>query len=238
MIEIKKGTELKGLKKLREKARNKGLSPEKSFKLLKKPLKPKVVDMLKREQGHLCVYCMSRIPREDVEPEIPGISIEHFVPLKPVDGRDIGQGLDYQNLFAVCHGNTRKHIKGIRRSSTIEDLTCDKHRGNTEFRRINPICGETLKSIYYTLDGKIDADDPDVKYDLVNILNLNCESSPLISERKAVLDELIVNLDNIEENDLHNYCTGILNSFINEKDPKTPYVGVLIWYLKTLLEAL
>ena len=54
------------------------------------------------------------------------------IPLDPEDKTDVGQGLDYQNLFSVCNGNTRWHLKGTRKPS-LESLTCDKHRGTLCF---------------------------------------------------------------------------------------------------------
>lgn len=234
MIVVRKGIEPEELRKLREDPMLKGLPPKEAFKMLRNPLKGQVVESLKRDQGQLCVYCMSKIPRDDKEPGMAGITIEHFIPVEPVDGRDVGQGLDYQNLFAVCHGNMKRRVRGTRRTRSTDDLTCDKHRKNIEFKKINPCQEETLQSIFYTLDGKIGADDADVQFDLVNTLNLNCASATLISERKAVLDALIDDLGKIEEDQLHNYCANLLEAFNNEEDPKTPYVGVLIWYLQTM----
>lgn len=34
------------------------------------------------------------------------------------------------------------------------------------------------------------------------------------------------------------YCSELLETFRNEEDPKTPYVGILIWYLQTMVTAL
>ena len=42
----------------------------------------------------------------------------------------------------------------------------------------------------------------------------------------------------IEESKLYNYCKDRLEIFENEKNPKTPYVGVLIWYLQSMVNAL
>lgn len=234
MIVVRKGAEPMGLKELREDSMLRGLTPKEAFKMLRNPLKAQVAESLKRDQGQLCVYCMSRIPRDDKEPGIPGTTIEHFIPVEPADGRDVGQGLDYQNLFAVCHGNMKRHIRGARRTRSTDDLTCDKHRKNSEFRKINPCREETLQSIFYTLDGEIGSDDKDVQFDLVNTLNLNCASAPLVSERKAVLDALIDYLGKLEENQIHNYCADLLEVFIHEENPKTPYAGILIWYLQTM----
>ncbi len=54
-------------------------------------------------------------------------------------------------------------------------------------------------------------------------MNLNCPSALLVAERKAALDALLMDLGNLPE---------------QEENPKTPYVGILLWYLRTMLEAL
>lgn len=233
MIAIQKKSEPEGLAQLRQKAMDEGLSPTKAYALLKNPLKEQVRDSLVEEQGQICAYCMCRIPRQDVDPVITPIIIEHMAARSPGDGRNIGQGLDYHNFVAVCHGN-----RGAHGSRMLSDLTCDGHKGNSEFRKINPCKPETLKSIIYTLDGKIDAIDSDVQFDLLHTLNLNCPSSPLIAERKAALESLINELDLAAEDDLAAYCLNILKSFQAETNPKTPYVGILVWYLQSLVSAI
>ena len=57
-------------------------------------------------------------------------------------------------------------------------------------------------------------------------------------ERKAVLDELMAEMGLVEQDMLSEYCTRILDSFMQEDDPKTPFAGVLIWYLQTTIEAI
>ena len=235
MILIKKGNEPEVLQKLREKCIEEGLTAEQAYKRLRGKRKDKVRDFLMRDQSGLCAYCMCRIPRNDVPDKISPIVIEHFMPRNPENGVQAGQGLDYQNLFLVCHGN--RAPKGVHK---ISDLTCDAHRGNKAFRKIHPGKQETLETIKYLTDGKIDADDPDVRYDLVEILNLNCPSSSLVSERKAVLDGLIdemVELD-LMDLELKDFLEKRLEFFENESGTKTEYVGVLIWYLKSLIKEL
>lgn len=233
MIGIKKGTEPQDLTRLRQSTEAEGLSPREAYRRLRNPLKEQVRQSLIQEQRGLCAYCMCRIPREDVDPNIAPIIIEHIIPRVPVDGRDVGQGLDYNNLLAVCHGNKASYGE-----HQFIDLTCDAHRGNTEFRKINPCIPETLSSIVYSVDGKIDAIDPDVRFDLVDTLNLNCPSSPLIAERKSALDSLIDELGNVTEENILDYCIMILSEFRAETEQKTPYVGILIWYLESLITTL
>lgn len=272
MILITKGEEPQELGKLRKIAALKQLTPGQSYAKLKPFLKKQVRRSLVKEQGSLCAYCMCRIPSSRTPRAITPITIEHFIPRNPEDGRDVGQGLDYQNLLAVCHGN--KKPKG---QASLADLTCDAHRRNTELRKVNPCDAKTLESIYYGLDGTIRAKDADVDYDLNVVLNLNCKSAPLVGERKAALDALLEDLElylsdlyleselgesallqkegqkeeagqvdfpqsgrqqeeaGQAEPQLARYCRLRLKEFEAEDDPKTPYVGILIWYLKSML---
>lgn len=233
MIAIHKHRPPEKLIRLQHVADEMGLCPKDAYNLLKNPLKGEVRAKLIEEQGELCGYCMCRIPRDDAAPYITPITIEHMFPRDPESGEDMHQGLDYQNMLAVCHGN-----RGPLGTRTLADLTCDAHRRNTVFRKVNPCKPETLTSIFYTLDGRIDAEDPDVQFDLVNTLNLNCPSAPLIAERKSALDHLIAEIGQVPEEMLCAYCVMIQNEFQAETSPKTPYVGILLWYLETLIEAL
>ncbi len=234
MIPIKKGTPPQALNELKNRAIRKGLSPKDAYKTLKNPLKTEVLNNLVEEQGHLCAYCMCSIPRRNLDPQISAITIEHFIPESPQDSRDVGQGLDYSNFLAVCNGNTAK--KGKRK---YIDLTCDSHRGNKEFKKINPCIPNTLSNIFYTMDGVIGATDPDVKEDIENILNLNCPNSPLVSERKEALTQLTNDMGYMEDkSELLLYCKKRLDAFSNEPGRRTEYVGILIWYLKSMIGAL
>ena len=189
-----------------------------------------VREHLLKDQGHLCAYCMCTIPREDVPERIAKIKIEHYIPRSPEDGRDVGQGLDYRNLYAVCNGNM-----GTAGTRSMRDLTCDTYRGNKEFRVLNPGDAETLAKIAYTLEGEMVSEDPDVSYDLNEVLNLNALRAPLIYERKAVLDEVISELEMVPAEQLQDYCRSLLHAFSEETDPKTPYQGIIIWYLNSFI---
>lgn len=235
MIPIIKGKPPKELEKLRQKGIKNKWTQEKAYEKLKNPLKAQVREQLVYEQGGLCAYCMCAIPRKDVHPDIENkaITIEHVIPRKPIDGRDVGQGLNYNNLLVVCHGNQAPHG-----NHKEEDLTCDAHRKNIEFKKVNPCDPSTLESIYYYLDGRIDASDADAKFDLTITLNLNCANAPQLGERKAALDALIDEINKLNGDELLCHCTKMLNAFQNETNPKTPYVGILIWYLRTTIDAI
>ena len=233
MIVIHKGMEPDGLAALREKARLAGDTPEEAYERLQNPLKRIVRKALVREQGGLCAYCMCKIPpvqKEHVEELY--IHLEHIIPRNPEDGRDVGQGLDYNNLVATCRGYVNdEKVSG----KAQERLTCDAHKDNQEFKKINPLCEDTLESIYYTLDGKILSDDVAVNKDLNEILNLNSPYSPLVSEREAALRSLIQELQ--AEDSSAEIWQSYLDAYLAETEKKTPYVGILIWYLRSLLES-
>ena len=234
MIPIHKGIEPNGLAELRQDAIRKGLTQEEAYATLKGQLKDTVRSSLVAEQGQLCAYCMCHISRSDVDEGIAPITIEHFDPRNPADHHDTCQGLDYNNLLAVCNGNRA----GRERHHHKNDLTCDAFRGNKEFKKLNPCIPETLETIEYGADGTITATDPDVCYDLSKVLNLNCYTSTLIAERKAVYEGLTDDMANVSLEDLQDYCVSRLSVFESETNPKTPFVGVIIWYLKTMLASL
>ena len=144
MIAIQKKAEPAELAELRHQAERLMLSPEEAYDTLKNPLKAMVRDSLVDEQGQLCAYCMCRIPRTDIDPGIAPIVIEHMDPRNSADHRDAGQGLDYNNFVAVCHGN-----RGAHGTKNKTDLICDAHKDNLEFRKVNPCKPETLQSIFY-----------------------------------------------------------------------------------------
>ena len=66
MILIKKGTPPSELEELKQKAEFLGLSDKEGYDLLRNPLKKEVRNSLVQEQGHLCAYCMRRIPDERI----------------------------------------------------------------------------------------------------------------------------------------------------------------------------
>lgn len=235
MIFIKKNTEPLELRLLRNDAIEKNLSPEVSYNKLKGETKEIVRQSLLQEQGHLCAYCMCEIPRTDVDKGISPIRIEHIYARNPNSETDIGQGLDYLNLVAVCNGNTARKTQ----HKHINDLTCDAHKGNVDLIKVNPLNPETLESIFYNVsNGEIGAEDADVNYDLTETLNLNCNSSPIVKERLIALEELMSYMDSLDTNQLVDYCKNNLLAYQNETDKKTPYQGILIWYLKSMLFAL
>lgn len=179
MIEIKKGREPKELVEYRQ-------LPDASYENMDSHLKNIVLDHLLHEQGHLCAYCMRRIPEKRKLPiGVQGATIEHWFPRNPDSGEDYGQGLDYRNMLAVCSGN--------RGCGDERNLTCDAKRGNDKLT-VNPCNSKTLHSITYSHNGKIKSTDTRIDEDLNERLNLNSEVVSLPENRKQVLDALIMNI--------------------------------------------
>ena len=232
MLPIQKKASPLGLLALQQETDKKGLCPKNAYAYLKNSLKREVLEQLIEEQGHLCAYCMRKIPEERIETDdIPNVSIEHWFPRNPDSGENRGQALDYGNLLAVCSGNLGP--KGKRKKS---DLTCDAKRRNRELK-INPLDAETLKAIAYGTDGKIIATDCQYADDLYVKLNLNCVSANVIlpQNRKAVLDSVQSAIAEADEIQYVDHCKKLLSSFEAETDPKTPYIGIAIWWLKDFI---
>lgn len=218
MIQIKKGREPDKLLRYRK-------QDGASYEQMDKDVKEELLHNLLQEQGHLCAYCMSKIPETRKLPNgVAAVTIEHWLPQNPDEKADIGQGLDYKNMFAVCSG---------RRGCGNEDgMTCDARKGNMIIK-VNPLDERTLCDIKYTSDGIIKSGDPIVDEDLNIRLNLNGEMTSLPENRKQVLNCLI---DDIKRNcgsgDISLYCQRRLEKIMDMDDPKMPYVGILIWWLK------
>ena len=218
MIEIKKGREPDSLLQYRQ---QKGAS----YEAMDKSVKTDLLEQLLEEQGHICAYCMKRIPESRKLPAgVAPVTIEHWLPRNPESKEDIGQGLNYRNMFAVCSGN--------RGSGCKERMTCDARRGN-ELIKVNPCDVSTLRGITYTSTGKIQSSDPAIDEDLNERLNLNSEISSLPENRKQILQTLI---DDVRKKhgtgDISTYCKRKLEQIKNMDDPKLPYVGILIWWLE------
>jgi uncharacterized protein (TIGR02646 family) len=114
------------------------------------------------EQGHICCYCMKRIP----EHTSPYMKVEHY---KCQDNFGALQ-LTYSNLFGACTGNE---------GQPKTKQTCDTKKGNVELS-INPtstlpICETLFK---YNADGEISSitDNEDVNRQLNEVLNLNMQT--------------------------------------------------------------
>lgn len=114
------------------------------------------------EQGHICCYCMKRIP----EISSPYMKVEHY------QCQDLFPQLQltYSNLLGACTGNEGKPKKL---------QTCDTKKGNDPLtinpHTNNPICETLFK---YNADGEISSvnDDPEINRQINEVLNLNMQT--------------------------------------------------------------
>ena len=237
---IKKGNAPDFLVERQKEAQRKGLNSADAYALLTAKERHELLDLLMKEQGYLCAYCTRRLPDKRVPEEeredIPPVSIEHWIPRRTNSQRDIGQGLDYNNMLAVCSGNRRKRPNKRKNGK----LTCDaKRKAEYDLLSLNPCDEKTLRNVFYTEDGYMHSSE-DKEEDDINVkLNLNCISDnvqlPEMRRKKLlVLQEEM----NLHENDLKDFCKRLLDFFENEQGEKEEYSGILIYYLKEKIAAL
>lgn len=236
MIEIKKMSTPPDLAQLQRDAVSQGLTADQAYDTLRNPLKQDVINLLLKEQGYICAYCMRKIP--DERKGIPHVKIEHWHARNGEHGETCGPygALEYSNFLAVCSGNQNDCSK-----SKEEKLTCDASRGNKKLI-VNPLKPETLSTIYYTEDGLITASDSDINKDLTITLNLNCmrDSVQLPMERKKALDaiEAEVNAEIESGISMLESCTHLYQRLLNINGKKPPYIGILLWWLKDCIDKL
>jgi uncharacterized protein (TIGR02646 family) len=117
------------------------------------------------EQGHICCYCMKRIPQKlnskEIEKNYPSCKIEHV----KCQSKNHDQELAYKNILLACNGN---------HGSPKKMQTCDTYKGENDLS-FNPansaINIESL--IKYAANGDIYSDDETINTELSEILNLN-----------------------------------------------------------------
>jgi uncharacterized protein (TIGR02646 family) len=227
MIEIKKGKEPNELIEYRK-------SPNPSYQDMHgakmksgKNVYDVVLAQLINEQGHLCAYCMRRIPERKSN---PAATIEHIEPQSST-GEDMR--LNYKNMLAVCSGN--------RNSNDDEKKTCDARRGSLPIEKqklyINPLNASTLQSLEYNSKGEISSNNKDIDNNLNETLNLNYTS--LVDCRMSVLGTFqtvfFEKHKNETEDNRNRRLSEILDKLQQENENKTEYQGILIYWIKKKL---
>lgn len=132
------------------------------------------------EQGHICCYCMRRIPESE---KIPGSKIEHFL---CQDNHSYAQ-LNYNNMLLACLGNE---------GSSKRLQTCDSKKGNlnltfspsNQYRNIEDL-------IKYKANGEIYSSDDTLNNELEIILNLNVNQ---LKENRRIIYEEVQNRIRLE----------------------------------------
>ena len=119
-----------------------------------------------------------------------------------------------------------------------EDKTCDAHRRN-EPLTVNPYDVTSIRKIHYTTEGYITSDDENIRVDVNDTLNLNCESRSLPKNRKAVLLQVKKEIGILCRNKSHQFYLEVLEKYYKrytEQRALVPYCGIVIVWLEKELK--
>ena len=163
-------------------------------------IRDEVLISLLEEQGYLCAYCMKEIT-------LKNSSIEHIIGQNYIENNvEIGKEnqINYDNFLAVCDGKSCK-----------DNLHCDKNRANYQKDRalfVTPLQNRIMQNIKFSEKGMIYYkefleieeieklknhneldEDSNIKYDLQEVLNLNCEN---LKQKRSSLINVLKRLTN------------------------------------------
>lgn len=200
---------------------------EACYEEIPKDVSEDIRNQMWREQKGLCAYCMKQIksPKD--------VRIEHYSARHPENRKyEPKDTLDYKKMLGVCYGNSLQ--PGIK----PENRTCDAHRGNTPLT-VNPYDISSIRKICYKSSGYITSEDGEIRKDVEETLNLNCQASSLPESRKRVLAEA--------QKEIYEHCKNknheayivqlekIYRKYI-EREIITPYCGIVIAWLEKELK--
>lgn len=125
------------------------------------------------EQGHICCYCMRRIPESG---KIPGSKIEHFL----CQDDHSQEELNYGNMLLACLGNE---------GSPKRLQTCDTKKGKLSLTHSPCNQARNIEAlIKYKPNGEIYSSDQTFNAELETVLNLNVKN--LIDNRRVIYEEV------------------------------------------------
>lgn len=187
------------------------------------PHKDELRELLLKDQGYLCAYCMRRIENDSSK-----MKIEHWVPQSKL--KTELKKLDFKIMLGVCDGC---------RGAADKYTTCDEHRHNAELT-VNPMRKDMIDTIYYDREGFIYSTDPNINEDLKTTLNLNCEkaASKLVVNRKKVYEQCMQRLIRMQRQGMwkENMLKRVLEYYTAKQDGKyCEYAGVAIYLLNKYL---
>lgn len=178
------------------------------------------------EQGHICCYCMKRIPQK-IEKD-GTISYEMKVEHYKCQDNYFALQLNYSNLLGACTGNEGNPKKL---------QTCDTKKGNTDITInptvANPNCETQIK---FLSNGEIHSEDPIIERELTEVLNLNMQS--LVDGRREVFETVQRKVENESKkcagrNLKTRYFVKELRWWLSRDNGKyKPYCTVAAYYLK------
>jgi uncharacterized protein (TIGR02646 family) len=173
------------------------------------------------EQGHICAYCMRRIPTSD--PNMDAQSrVEHIKPRSKYPDLQ----LDYNNLVICCPGNI------------VNQPHCDHSKGD-ELISFDLFSSQLEDSITYSkFDGTIQSGNETWDKELNDVLNLN---HPMLkANRKQMLDGVITTLNIKKDKSTgwpHKAMQTELNRWQNrdKTGKRLAFAGIVIAFLKKRL---
>ncbi|WP_158829113.1 hypothetical protein [Mucilaginibacter lacusdianchii] len=181
---------------------------------------PELKDALLAEQGHICAYCMRRVPVAKKDPgNVELARIEHIK-----CRTDYPQhSMDYDNMVICCPG----YINGSEH--------CDKakHDKAIRFSPFDPRVEESIS--YSTKDGMIKSAEKAWNEDFDTVLVLN--DAMLRLNRKNAIDGARAYLERKKwkEAELKQLLDGW--SAKDKEGKYRPYCGAVIWYIKRAIRA-
>lgn len=125
------------------------------------------------EQGHICCYCMRRIPESG---KTPGSKIEHFL----CQDNYSQEELNYGNMLLACLGNE---------GSPKRLQTCDTKKRNLTLTHSPCNQARNIENlIKYKPNGEIYSTDQNFNTELEEVLNLNVKG--LVDNRRVIYEEI------------------------------------------------
>lgn len=183
---------------------------------------PELQDALLQEQGHLCAYCMRRIPVRGRVGE--RMRVEHIKPR-----RYSALVMDYGNLVACCPGT----ISGTH----PDEIHCDRRKSEREisFDLFSPAFIDSLS--YSSGNGKIKSSNTSYDWEINNILGLN--NKLLAENRLQALEGVMIRLGQAGA-----WKRAEVQSLLQDweaahmygtKRQFKEYNGIVVWFLKCWL---
>ncbi len=198
---------------------------------------PELKNALLQEQGHLCAYCMRRIPVSG-KGEYPSINheplpleerekmrVEHIKPRRYTE-----LIFAYENLLACCPGAISGNAK--------KETHCDRKKDEDEisFDIFSPAFIDTLS--YASGTGKIMSSNDSYDQEINHILGLN--NKLLAEKRRQALEGALSQLQKIDkwgraevQKSLQNWQSAYT---VDGKRYFKEYNGIVVWFLKRWLE--
>ncbi|WP_273212246.1 hypothetical protein [Runella zeae] len=180
---------------------------------------PELREALLKEQGYLCAYCMRRIPVKDPDNNETS-RIDHIQSRENYEERQ----LDYTNMVICCPGfiNSSEHCDKSKNKQEISFTAFDIHVQNS--------------ISYSTKDGTVQSSNDGWNTEINKVLCLNnsllkINRSQVLKGIRAILEKKKWKRAELEKQLQH-------WSNPNADGKRSPYCGIVIWYLEKKLRQL